>query len=66
MVLTGDRLYVTRAAAYDAEDSVVIDDSRECIYVRYDEIEELCEHLQHLLLTRPVAVLARPAMLEDE
>ncbi len=53
MVLTGDRLYVKRTRPYDDVQGVAIDDSKECIFVAYEEIEELCEHLQHLLLTRP-------------
>ncbi len=66
MVLTGDNLYVCRTQFREAE-SVTIDDSKECINVRYADIEELCEHLQHLLITRPApATLPRPAMLEDE
>ncbi len=52
MVLTGDNLYVCRTQFRETE-SVTVDDGKECINVRYADIEELCEHLQHLLLTRP-------------
>ncbi len=57
MALTGDNLYVCRTQFRETE-SVTIDDSKECINVKYEEIEELCEHLQHLLITRPQVALS--------